>query len=162
MRSALLASATVLGIALAAPSYAQTVPNTPDGARPGNIPGTGNSLPTSNNASNIDRSDTRSPIAPRLPAPGLADGSSPSDFLNAAKSAIQRNRTGEAQEALERAETRLLDRSTPQGANPLDTNPRIQDIRNARDALANGDRVRTVQIINQVLASLGAPAPASM
>ncbi len=162
MRSALLASATVLAFAFAAPSFAQTVPNTPNGARPGNIPGTDNSLPTSNKASNIDRADTSSPIAPRLPAPGLVDGSSPADFLNAAKSALRRNRTGEAQEALERAETRMLDRSTPQGANPLDTNPRVQDIRSARDALASGDRERTVQIINQVLASLGAPAPSSM
>ena len=156
MRSGVLVSAIVFALASGVPAFAQAVPNTPNGARPGNIPGTDNSLPTSNNASNIDRADTKSPIAPRLPAPGLAEGSSPVAFLTAAKMALRHNRTGEAQESLERAETRMLDRSTRQGADPLSMNPRVKQIRDARDALASGDRARAGQIIDMLISSAGA------
>jgi len=160
----------MFAVAAATPVFAQTTPMaaptpapmTPTGARPGNVIGTDNSLPTSNNASNIDRADTKSPIAPRLPAPGLAAGSTPSQFLAAAKTALRQNHTGECQEALERAETRMLDRSIPQGANPLDVNARIGQVREARDALAHGDRARAGQIIDTLLASAGAgSAPAA-
>jgi hypothetical protein len=56
---------------------APATPQTPyvSGARPGNEIGTGQSLPTSNKASNIVPSDTGSVIAPRLPAPPLSDSS---------------------------------------------------------------------------------------
>ena len=69
--------------------------------------------PFSNRASNIDGSgQLTSEIAPRLPSPeaggddahGAADGGRPG--------ALARNQTGAAQEALERAETRVLTRST--------------------------------------------------
>jgi hypothetical protein len=156
MRTMLFASAAILALASALPALAQTVPQTVTGARPGNVIGTDSSLPTSNNASNINRTDTRSPIAPRLPAPGLAEGSTPSQFLNAAKGALRTNRTGEAQEAIERAETRLLDRSTAQGADPLSTSPLVAQLGQARGALAAGDRARAMQIIDTVLASMGA------
>ena len=41
-------------------------------ARPGNDIGTGQSLPTSDRASNITPDDTRSALSPRLPSPGLS------------------------------------------------------------------------------------------
>jgi hypothetical protein len=152
MRNVLLASATMLALA-AAPAFAQTPPNTPDGARPGNVIGTNNSLPTSDNASNIRRSDTRSPIAPRLPSTPLGQNGTSVQYLTAAKTALQRHRTGEAQEALEQAETRLLDRSTPQGADPLDVNPRVRQIRSAREALGAGDLAHAGQIIDTLISS---------
>lgn len=118
---------------------AQAAPMTDTGARPGNDIGTGQSLPMSNQASNINRGDTRSEIAPRLPNPG-AQGDSPEAFLAAADRALARRQTGAAQEALERAQTRLLDRSTdPSMAGTPSDDPRILQISQARQALANRD-----------------------
>ena len=114
-------------------------PATADGARPGNVPGTGQSLPLSDQASNINGGTTRSDIAPRLPNPD-ASGNSPNAFLTAADRALARNQTGAAQEALERAETRLLDRSTdPAMASDPSRNPRVMQIGQARQALARRD-----------------------
>ncbi len=161
MRRFMLASAAMFAVAAATPVFAQNAPTAPNGARPGNVPGTGNSLPTSNNASNIDRANTKSPIAPRLPAPGLAEGSTPGQFLMAAKTALRQNHTGECQEALERAETRMLDRSIAQGSNPVDVNARVGQVREARDALAHGNRARAGQIIDTLLASAEAPPAAA-
>ncbi len=95
--------------------------------------------PLSTSASNIDRADTRSPIAPRLPDPN-AGGNTPEAYLAAAQRALAANKTGAAQEALERAETRLLSRSTDpsMAASPADM-PMVQQIGVARRALANRD-----------------------
>ncbi len=109
------------------------------GARPGNVPGSGNSLPTSGQASNIDRADTRGDIAPRLPVPA-ANGNTAEAYLTAASRSLSRRQTGAAQEALERAETRLLDRSVPAGqANMPEQDPRLTQIADARRALASRD-----------------------
>lgn len=139
---------------LAAPVLAQTAPNTPDGARPGNIPGTGQSLPLSNNASNTTPSDTRSVIAPRLPDPAVGENAPPRIFLEAARRALAANRTGEAQEAMERAESRLLSRSVaPSRAADPSRQPLIAQIANARTALSIGDRARAIQILDVAIDS---------
>jgi WXXGXW repeat (2 copies) len=52
-----------------------------------------------------------SATAPRLPLPPVPANDQPHPFLEAARSAVERGQTGEAPEALERAETRLLDRA---------------------------------------------------
>ena len=107
--------------------------------RPGHEPGVGDSFPASNKASNITASDTRSPIAPRLPAPGVGDAT-PAAYLSAAQSALDAHQTGRAQEALERAETAMLQRSVPadMAATP-DQRPGVMQVKMARDALAKGD-----------------------
>jgi hypothetical protein len=129
------------------------------GARPGNDIGTGQSLPTSNRASNIDATDTRGTIAPRLPAPSISEDAPPHDFLIAARQALAANRTGEAQEALERAESRTLNRSVrPSMANDPSHQPLVAQIGQARDALASGDRARTIQLIDTALANPEATA----
>ena len=77
--------------------HAQGVPpgaNPATGARPGNDIGTGMSLPMGTRASNIDAADTRSVIAPNLPSPPLDRNASAADFLRAAQTALQANRTG--------------------------------------------------------------------
>jgi hypothetical protein len=56
----------------------------------------------------------------------------------------------------------MLDRSIVQGSNPVDANARVGQVREARDALAHGDRARAGQIIDALLASAGAPAAAKM
>jgi hypothetical protein len=91
-------------------------------------------------ASNIDAADTHSAIAPHLPEPKVGPGASPDVLLQAAQAALAAHHTGTAQQALEMAETRLLDRSTEVGAsNQPDQNPRIEAVTNARKALASGD-----------------------
>ncbi len=52
-------------------------------------------------------------IASALPAPAVGEDAPPADLLRAAESALAAGRAGEAQEAMEMAQTRLLDRSVP-------------------------------------------------
>ncbi len=140
-------------VALATPVLAMA--QTPAGgvvARPGNDIGTGQSLPLSGNASNISGADTRSSIAPRLPDPGVAPGSDPLEYLRAARQALAANQTGAAQEALERAETRALDRSVaPSRAGDPSGQNLVKQITDARNALAAGDRETTLRLIDGVL-----------
>ncbi|MBN9559169.1 MAG: hypothetical protein J0H14_00370, partial [Alphaproteobacteria bacterium] len=192
MRKTLLTSAAVLGLALAAPAFAQTsgmgssgagssetgpamsqpgmsdqgtMGNegtsrpmhrmhraaqynggmTAEGARPGHSPGEGVSEPFSRRASNIDRADTRSDIAPRLPAPPVGENASPESYVQAAQQALRRNRTGEAQEALGRAETRVLEmHQADQGRSPM-----IDTLEQARQALGRRDVAGARRILGQ-------------
>lgn len=122
------------------------------GARPGNEIGTGQSLPLSNNASNILPSDTNPEIAPRLPAPELGPNATPQDFLRAARSSLLAGRTGETQEALERATTRALDRVVlASEIGDPSRQPIVLAISAARDALGAGDKERCIQLIGEAL-----------
>ena len=146
--------AVVLGVCASA-AAAQTLPPGVDpdtGARPGNEIGTGASLPMSDKASNITATDTTSTLAPNLPSPSIGENATSRDYLLAARTALLLGRTGEAQQSLEMAETRALDRSVPL----FQTNVRIQDpligeIEQALRALSEGDRSRAVQIIEAAL-----------
>lgn len=122
------------------------------GARPGHEPGVGISLPESNKASNIGPSDTRSNIAPTLPDPAVGDNAISGEYLRAARTALMAGRTGQAQQSLEMAETRLLDRSVPQGlTNDPSTNPTVARIRGARLALGQNDRQGALALIDSAL-----------
>ena len=119
-------------LALAGPAARAQTPG-PDAA-------TGMSGPASNRASNIDRADTPGGIAPHLPGPDVPEDSGPDSLLRAADRALAEHRTGAAQEALERAETRLLDRSTEIDASSRpDQDPRVVHISAALQALGRGD-----------------------
>jgi hypothetical protein len=142
------------GVALAqsgVPVGPQGVPpgaNPATGARPGNDIGTGMSMPMGTHASNIDAGDTRSEIAPNLPSPAIGDNASAPDYLAAAQNALAAGRTGEAQQALEMAQTRLLDRSVPLfQTNTPSGNPAVAQISQALQALAAGDRQNCMQLI---------------
>jgi hypothetical protein len=169
MRSLVL-SVTVLAGLVGTPVLAQTsVPVTPQGvppganpatgARPGNEVGTGMSMPMGTRASNIDQRDTRSVIAPNLPTPPVGPSANPADYLRAAQSALQAGHTGEAQQALEMAQTRLLDRSVPmtQTDKPSD-NPAVRQISEALKALAAGDRAQTMDLIQSAIPAATASA----
>jgi hypothetical protein len=137
-----------------APSY--TPPPTysagPPAARPGHSPGEGISYPLSNSASNIAPGDTRSTIAPTLPTPALGPGAGPVQYLQAARASLAAGRTGEAQQSLEMAQTRLLDRSVPYNAvNTPSANPAVAQISEALRALGAGDRMRAMQIIDATI-----------
>ena len=165
MRTTLLTTAALMGLALAVPAFAQDYGAAPPGAamppphmhagamnpatgaRPGHIPGVGESLPMSPLASNILPSDTRSIIAPSLPVPRLSPNAGAEAFLDVARRAIAQHRSGEAQEALERAETRRLDRDATRGVGP-GSDPLIGRIRAAREALGNHNYVAAEQAIS--------------
>jgi hypothetical protein len=162
MRSLVL-SFTVLAALAGTPVLAQTsvrvtpqgVPpgtNPTTGARPGNDIGTGMSLPLGTRASNIDQGDTRSTIAPNLPTPTVGPNATAVDFLRAAQSSLQAGRTGEAQQSLEMAQTRLLDRSVPMGqTNTPSDNPAVTRISQALQALGAHDRAQAMQLIQSAI-----------
>jgi hypothetical protein len=152
MRKTLLASATLLGLATSLPAFAQTA------AWPwAHQPGTGESGPASSTASNIDPSDARAAIAPHLPQPDQGENATPEAYLRDAQNALMRNQTGLAQQSLEMAETRLLDRSTlPSEASVPDQNPEIHSVSMALSALGHRDVAGARQAIQMALASVPA------
>ena len=139
-----LAAACLIG--LIAQARAQ-VPQS--GARPGNEIGTGQSLPRSDQAGNIDGATTHSELAPNLPSPSADDIGG---LLAEARADLQAGRTGAAQEALERAETRALDRSIPVGTERVPAqNPLVDAVGQARAALARGNTRGAIAIIDRAL-----------
>ena len=159
MRQTMLMTVAVLCLS-AAPALAQGL-NPATGARPGHEPGVGYSEPASNRASNIDSQDTRSPIAPRLPEPAAGPDANPTALLHTAQQALDAHRTGAAQEAMEQAETRLLDRSVdPSMVNTPDQSATVDAIEQARQALARNDVSGARTLISRALmetASSGQP-----
>lgn len=103
-------------------------------------PGTGQSGPASGKASNITAGDTHSAIAPHFQTPAVGDNAGPEGYLRAAQHALAAHKTGEAQQALEMAETRLLTRSMPvsQSGQPS-ADPMVSNVSRARQALGQGD-----------------------
>lgn len=155
MRPAVIHLALLAG--LAAPAAAQT----PDPvARPGNEIGTGQSLPFSDQPSNLAPSAAPVPYGYRLPTPDIDENASPVAFLNAARRALAAGRGGEAQEALERAESRALTRAErPSRADQPSRQQVVERITEARAALATGDRMRVLELIDAALAAEAAESP---
>jgi hypothetical protein len=92
-----------------------------------------------------------------LPAPDLPADAKPSDALRAAQGALAAGRIGEAQDALEMAETRLLDRSVALGqTNDPSDNPAVGQISKARQALAAHDRAGCLALIQAAIGSVTA------
>jgi hypothetical protein len=150
-----LAAAALLGLS-AATALAQAPPGLAKdtGARPGHQVGIGDSLPRSDRASNIVAADTRSTVAPTLPAPAVGAGAATHDYLVAARASLVAGRTGQAQQSLEMAETRALDRSVPEGQTQAPSNSKlVSQIRDARHALGSGDHARSMQCIDAALSS---------
>ncbi len=117
--------------------------------------------PASLKASNIVPADTRSDVAPSLPIPPVQSSDPPAAFLWAARRAVQAGRSGEAQEALERAETRLLDRVPSTFAVSLLDNQRaVLAICTARRTLAAHDVPATVASIDAALGAISPPGQA--
>jgi hypothetical protein len=124
-----------------------------NGARAGNDP-LGGSVTMDSRAMTLALDKTRSTVVPALPSPPGGDEQRASDYLKAAQGALAAGRTGEARQALEMAQTRMLDRSVPMGQtnNPND-NPTVQQISGALQALASHDRATCMQLIDTAIAS---------
>lgn len=118
----------------------------------GEVPAPPSHQPMSRHATNLNEQTARSRISPSLPAPSVGPDADATQYLRAAETALSRNRTGEAQAALENAETYLLNRSVPQGAvNQPDQNPAVQNIAEALQALGRGNRTRSMELIQQTI-----------
>ncbi len=97
-------------------------------------------------------------LAQTNPPPAAASGSGgaandgPEDFLKAAKQDVQHRRGAAAEQALEKAETRLLDRSTlASEANQPDSSPAVQAISQAIAAVGKRDWQTARQQIDTAL-----------
>jgi hypothetical protein len=113
--------------------------------------------PVSNGASNINAQDERSTIAPSLPTPDMPAGEKPSGYLRAAEGALAAGRTGEAQQSLEMAQTRMLDRSVVLGqTNSPSDNPTVGQISQALQALAAHDSAASLRLIQTAIATASA------
>jgi hypothetical protein len=154
MRYVNFATVALLGFsALQALAQVPSGANPATGARPGHEIGVGDSLPLSNKASNIGPADTTSNIAPTLPASSAGPNATTHDYLTAARASLVAGRTGQAQQSLEMAETRALDRSVAPGETNMPSSSQlVSKIRDARRALGNGDRAHAIQCIDLALA----------
>lgn len=108
--------------------------------------------PTSTRASNTGVDPGAPQSAPQLPVAALDDNSTAEQWLVAARSAMALGQTGKAQEAMERAQTRLLDRSVPLfKTNTPSTHPAIPLIAQATRALGAGDRAGAMRLLEQAM-----------
>lgn len=152
MRPSLVAP-SLLAFALSlpgAPVTAQTA-DSALGARPGHVPGIGESLPRSDRASNIGPGTERA-VAPSLPQPAVGDSAGAKEYLQVAREALATGRTGLAQQSLEMAETRLLTRVVPGDVIAPSSEEAVTMIRQARQALDAGQRMQAMQILDAAVA----------
>jgi hypothetical protein len=90
----------------------------------------------------------------KLPVPQVTDDSALS-YLKAARSALASGKKGLAQEALERAESRLLTRDVaPSQAGAPSTDPSISEISKALQALASGQTSTALQVVDALIAKM--------
>jgi hypothetical protein len=105
--------------------------------------------------------DTRSPIPAAVPVAPAATDASASTFLRAARRALTAGRMCEAQEALGRAETRLLPRAAGLlQASSSDGEHTRRDIDAALRAVATRDRQGALRAIDDALPGVTRPASA--
>ncbi|MDA8253390.1 MAG: hypothetical protein M0Z28_30045 [Rhodospirillales bacterium] len=87
-----------------------------------------------------------SPTSPTTAAPAATG--TPQDFIQTALHALAAGRTAEAENAIEQAESRVLTRSIkPSLANQPSQQSLVQQLGQARQALAAGDRLQAVRIL---------------
>ncbi len=153
MRYQTIAAAALLSLTAMSAMAQSSAPNLATGARPGHEPGIGDSLPRSDKASNIVPSNSQSNVAPTLPPSGLGDNAATFEYLRVARTALVAGRTGQAQQSLEMAETRALDRWVLQDQiNTPSTSVIVGRIRDARHALGNRDSSQAIRLIDLALA----------
>ena len=152
MRYVTFAAAGLLGLA-AMQALAQAPSLTSAAkARAGSDYNQRDSEPHSDRSSNIASSGTRSTIAPTLPMPAIPENATPMEYLRSARESLAGGRTGQAQQSLEMAETRVLARSVSQEKTYIPSDDKlVLRIANALRALGAGDRALAMQIIDTAL-----------
>jgi hypothetical protein len=125
-----------------APIFAQTVADT------------SGKQPTSTAPANVGPTDTHTLWSPQLPTPFVDPNASPAAFMKAAEAAIAAGRLGEAQEAIERAESRVLDRAVrPSKAGQPSQQKLVRQLSDARQALGAGDKAGALRLLEAALAN---------
>lgn len=125
-----------------APIFAQTVADT------------SGKQPTSTVPANVGPADTHTLWSPQLPTPFVDPNASPAAFMKAAEAAIAAGHLGEAQEAIERAESRALDRAVrPSKAGQPSQQKLVQQLADARHALGAGDKAGAMRMLQAALAN---------
>ena len=159
MSSAALAVAIAAAPAIAAsPTPAAQAPMAPAATAqpPMNEPHT--AAPVVTHASNIDTANTKSDVAPALPNPPVGPDAEPQIYLHTAARDLSARRTGAAQQALEMAETRLLDRGVPaDSVGTPDRDPAVAHVSTALHELANNNIIAAQQEIDAALTHLNQP-----
>ena len=103
-------------------------------------------------AGTVAPADDRADIVSPLPSPAVDENAPPATFLRAARSALYTGDTGLAQEAMERAESRLLSRAVrPSLASQPSRQPLVTQIAAARDALSSGNRLQAIELLDAAL-----------
>jgi hypothetical protein len=96
----------------------------------------------------------------RLPDPPVEDDAPASAFVNAARTAIALGRAGEAMEAIERAESRVLIRSVrPSRAGTPSDQALVRTLAEARGLLRQGLRAEALEKLAEVAANPALDAP---
>ena len=109
-------------------------------------------------AGSIKQPDGRADIVSRVPSSSSDEHASADQFLRDAQTALRKHRTAEAQDALERAETRLLGDLNGQGASSNGSQSQaVATVEQAREALGHWrylrpDTTQTSRMIDQALA----------
>ena len=153
MRFVDLATAALLGIAAVSAAAQTPALDLNKVMLAGDPPGTRDSLPHSDKASNISPAG-RSNVAPTLPPSPVGLNGTPRDYLQSARASLVAGRTGETQQSLEMAESRALGGSvSPDQASVPSNDQMVARIRDALHALGDGDQARTIQLIDVALAS---------
>lgn len=128
----------------------------PGGTQAANKPMASHAVAPSAQASNISPADTHSTIAPPLPTPAGGAEATPAALLRDARAALNSHRTGLAQEALERAETRLLSRQASIDAlgSPIQE-PVVNSLSEARQALGRNDISAAREAVDHAITLVG-------
>ena len=113
----------------------------------------GNPLSRSGAPGNQKAGTDRAQTAPPMLGGVIGQSADAMGYLKVARAALTAGKASQAVQSLEMAETRLLDRSVPEGQTdiPLD-NATIMDIRAARLAAGKGDRKQAITLIDVLLA----------
>lgn len=169
MRTLLMASAALLAATLAMPAMAQTTTTdepTMGGqtqATPGGDAMSGQSMPSDTVGGEAAQGTRHRSMQTRAAAALPADGT-PEEYLTHAQRAVQQRQGTTARDALERAETRLLDRSaTPAAAGQPQSSPALRSIQQAREAVARRDWQTASQAVNEAMsgARMATTSPAT-
>ena len=87
------------------------------------------------------------------PEPHLSEDASAIELLQAAERSVTNGRTNDARDAMEKAQTRMLDRSVPLfQTNTPSTHPAVGIIGEALRALGKGDRAGCLKLIQAAIA----------
>jgi hypothetical protein len=173
MRTTLLTSAALFGVVVTAPALTQpkVTPPTAPGSSVTAEPAASERIPSDTAGQPVwsklrphEGVQRRSPAAPRSATASIDENASADQCLRDAQTALRERRTREAQEALERAEIRVLNSAPNTNAGKNST---VDTIEQAREALGHvrylrPDLARGGQMIDQAMSETASKGTSSL